>query len=63
MSTFMSVLVTVPCLVAGVFLGVLACVKLSTLIERRHDQVQHVEHGKIVTISWSGVSAPYEVAE
>jgi len=62
MSTLMSALVTVPCLVAGVFLGVLVCVKLSTFGERRHDKVEHVEYGKVLTISWVGVSAPNDAA-
>ena len=60
MSTLVSVLITVACLVTGVFVGVTTCVKLSTLGERRHDQIEHREHGRSVTISWDGVSAPYE---
>jgi hypothetical protein len=60
MSTLVSVLITVPCLVAGVFVGVTICVKLSTLGERRHDRIEHREHGMAVTISWDGVSAPHE---
>jgi hypothetical protein len=63
MTTLISVLITVPCLVAGVGLGVLLCVKLSELGERRHDRIEHSEHGSTVTISWAGVSSTHEPAD
>ena len=60
MSTLIAVLIIVPCLVVGVGLFVLVCVRLSELGERRHDRIEHGEYGSAVTISWAGVSAPIE---
>jgi hypothetical protein len=63
MSAVIAVLIVVPCLVAGVGLGVLVCVKLSELGERRHDRIEHTENGSAITISWAGVSASHEPAD